>query len=141
VKLDSKTAERLEQYARRKGVDKSKILREIIEQYLGLDKNSEALSELDKIVSEAKAKMDMVFNKWVKYCEDHAKEVVARHPQFKEIEIKEGCIKSARGLILTDLQDIAREFVVKIKSMNIDNEVKREYYKKIWGLIDQYLHY
>ena len=140
VKLDQDVAQKLERIAKSKGIDKSKLLRELIEQYLGY-KNSEALSELDKLVSEAKAKMDQAYAKWIKHCEEHVREVASRNPSIKEAEMKESCLKSVRGLMMIDLQEIAREYIIKIKAMNnVDNEVKREYYRKVWGLIDQYLY-
>jgi predicted transcriptional regulator len=140
VRLDPETSEKLEQLARSRGVDKSKLLRalieELIERSLNDAKRDETLAELDKIVFEAKQKMEEVFRKWEKHCEEHAKEVVARNPHLNLREIKEQCMKN--GLILMDLQRVAREYILKIKSLIIDAD-KQKYYKKVWGLINQYL--
>jgi hypothetical protein len=138
VKMDPEDIKKIEQIAKSRGIDKSKLIRELIETHLLTKKRD--TSELDKLVEEAKATMDAVYNKWIEHCSSFAKEVVERHPHLKEVEIKERCLKDKRGLIMMDLQIIAREYITKIKNMNnVDIETKREYYKKIWGLIDQYL--
>jgi predicted DNA-binding protein len=141
VKMDPEDVEKIEQIAKSRGLDKSKLIRELIETYLLKKREIEAITrELDKLVEEAREKMNVVYGKWVKYCEDFAREIVVRYPQYKEITVKNECLKDKRGLIIMDLQIIAREYTTKIKNIpNVDIELKREYYKKIWGLIDTFL--
>jgi len=141
VKLDPEDFEAIERIAKSRGIDKSKLIRELIETHLLNKRRVEAeTSELDKLVSEAKEKMDLVYKRWVEHCEQHASEVVEKHRHLKHIEARDQCLKNSRGLILMDLQTIARDYIKKIKSaQNVDQELKREYYKKVWELIDQYL--
>ena len=139
VKLDPEDFEAIERIAKSRGIDKSKLIRELIETLLNKGRVEAETSELDKLVSEAKEKMDLVYKRWVEHCEQHAREVVEKH-RLKHSEVRDQCLKNSRGLILMDLQTIARDYIKKIKSaQNVDQESKREYYKKVWELIDQYL--
>jgi hypothetical protein len=138
VKMDAEDVEEIERIAKSRGIDKSKLIRELIKTHLLTKKRD--TSELDKLVEEAKAVMDAVYSKWIKHCESYAREIVERHPQYKEVAVKSECLKEKRGFLINDLQKVAREYTTKIKNMNnVDIETKREYYKKIWGLIETYL--
>jgi len=145
VRLDSEYLYKLEKLAESKGLDRSKFLRMLIVQYLDNQPSSESgisselSSKIEALLNQAKQEMDIVINKWIKYCEDSANGTHERNQNLDLTELKRDCLKRFRPLIVLDLKQIADKTMEEIKRYDINSNLKLEYTRKLYLIRDQCL--
>ncbi len=141
VRLDWEYIYKLEQLAKSQGIDRSKLLRQIIIQYLDSQAgSSNSIPETVKDVIDQSIKtMETVVNNVIKYCEDHAKEIVERRPSENYQYWKNRCIESRRWWTREKLLEIIRNADRQLQVFIPDYDQRRSFIKKLYEKVDQYM--
>jgi predicted transcriptional regulator len=142
VRLDIEDLRKLEKIAESQGLKPSELARQIIVQYLdnnnviGVDQ--ELKTKLDALVENTKMKLEALVDKYVKHCEDYAREVAEKHPSENPLDLKRECLKRWRGSIMIDVRSIIQKSINELKQLNINDQLRSEYAKKLYQLQDLY---
>lgn len=145
VRLDINDLTRLERLAESKGLKVSELARMIIVQYLDNQLPSpsgnidpELKTKLDQVVENTRRKIEGIIEKYIKHCEDYAREVVERHPNENPLDLKNDCLKRWRGSLMIDVRSIIQKSINELKQLNINDQLRSEYAKKLYQLQDLY---
>jgi pantoate kinase len=83
--------------------------------------------------------MEMFVDNVIKYCEDHAKEIVARRPSESELFWKSECLSRRRGLVREKLLEIIRNADRQLEAYLPSYDQRRQYIRMLYQKVDQYM--
>ena len=142
VRLDWEYVHKLEQLAREKGLDRSKLIRQIIIQYLDSQQSENTAPEatnIKEVLDRSIKAMEVLVDNVIKYCEDHAKEIVTRRPSESELFWKNECLSRRRGLVREKLLEIIRNTDKQLELYLPSHDQRRPYLKQLYQKVDQYM--
>jgi predicted transcriptional regulator len=141
VRLDWEYVYKLERLAQLRGLDRSKLIRMIIVQYLDSQlSEKESMPEGVKDVLDKSVKaMETVVDYVVKYCEDHAKEIVERQPHENYQYWRNRCLEGKRWWAREKMLEIIRKADKQLETFMPSYDQRREHIKTLYQKIDQYM--
>jgi len=141
VRLDWEYVHKLEQLAKSRGLDRSKLIRQIIIQYLDSQQleNTPETTSVKEVLDRSIKAMETLVDNVIKYCEDHAKEIVARRSSKSELFWKNECLSRRRGLVREKLLEIIRNTDKQLELYLPSYDQRRPYLKQLYQKVDQYM--
>ena len=144
VRLDLDDVRKLEEMAKARGLKIGELLRIIIVQYIDSQStpeegaDDETIKKLNEIVELVKKKMEEIYKKWINHIDTVVKEIVERHPNEDPTRWRNEYYKRYKFNIYSDLKIIVERYSNEIKTMPISDQLKDQYYKKLWDILNSY---
>ena len=144
-RIEPEYEELLRRIAEREGIHLSDLVKRIVVDYLKAytppaegSGDDETIRKLNEIVELAKKKMEEVYKKWINHIDTVVKEIVERHPNEDPIQWRNDYYKRYKYSIYSDLKIIVERYSNEIKTMPISDQLKHQYYKKLWDILNSY---
>jgi metal-responsive CopG/Arc/MetJ family transcriptional regulator len=142
VRLDPEDSYRLEKLAESMGLDRSKLLRQIIVQYLDSHKTGSSENQAPQVlevVDKTTKQLEGMVNQLIKHCSDFANEVVSLHPNESQDYWYKDCIKRRRGFLREKMIEAIRKADLELSKLIPDHGKRAEYLKKMHQAMEMYL--
>ena len=141
VRLDPEDLRKLERLAESMGLDRSKLLRQIIVQYLDNQQvaSSDNEPQVNEIVERTNKTLEGIVNYYIKYCEDYAKELVSLHPNENYEYWYKDCLKRRRGMIREKMIDLIRKADLEMSKIITDYGKRSQYLRNMYQSMEIYL--